>query len=75
MPWKYFEERDGFSPSCKTNIPIGSFPKTTSTEKLFRELGIYDAIIEIADISPLMILAEITLSQRFLQSTAESMRA
>lgn len=33
-PAKYLAAIIGLSPICKENIPIGSFPKFTSTEKL-----------------------------------------
>ena len=72
---KYFEATDCLIATSRTNMPMGSLPKSTMTEKEYLLLGIYWAFMEMADRSPLMILAERTLLHLFLQSTALSRRA
>ena len=75
MPAKYLGIKVGLMPTCNTNIPIGSLAKFTSIEKLKRVLGMYEARIETAELSPLMIFAERTLLHLFWQSAAESNKA
>jgi len=74
-PEKYLAAMIGLSPICIENIPIGSLPKFTSTEKLNWELAMYEEIIEMAEVSPLVNLPTRTSLQLFLQSLAELMRA
>jgi len=74
-PVKYFPAMIGFNPICRENIPIGSFAKFTSTEKLYCELGMYEEMIEMAEESPLVNFPISTSLQLFLQSLEESIRA
>ena len=39
MPAKYLAAIVGLRPTCRENIPMGSFPKLTSIEKLKLVLG------------------------------------
>jgi hypothetical protein len=55
-------------------MPMGSFWKSTTTEKLKEVVGIYEATIETAELSPLMILALRTSLQLFEQSLADCTR-
>lgn len=68
MPEKYFEIRVGLMPIWTVKRPIGSFWKSMRTEKLYDVVGMYDATIETAEESPLMILTLSTSLQLLRQS-------
>ena len=54
---------------------MGSFMKSTTTEKLYEVVGMYVAIIETAEVSPLTILTLRTSLQLLEQSLDDWIRA
>ena len=74
MPLKYLCTRLGLIPIWAVNIPIGSIPKSISTEKLKDDEGMYETMIEVVDTNPLTSRTLRTSLQLREQSLEDRMR-
>lgn len=75
IPEKYLGTKAGLMAIRTVKIPIGSFWKSMRTEKLYDVVGMYEARIDTAEESPLMILTLSTSLQLLRQSLEDWMSA